>query len=242
MPQPSLRAIVSTDPPPPNGADGRSVSFARSMVPGITYSSVSRPSTKTPLLFGKLSTASSDSANQGASPGRKSKESEFAQRHPFLSFAPFDLNAFRTPSVLYRKGLSTPDLAHADLSTSAPRLAEPTFSSNPVISSASPVTGPAQLLPSGALSQPTQSTSASPAPSASMPPPRCPSSSSFFAARRIPPHLGSATSRLSSLLSQDEMESVGDRQARNGSGKESCEVVDGIERGIVEGGQNRWID
>ncbi|GAA5836588.1 hypothetical protein JCM5353_003726 [Sporobolomyces roseus] len=61
---PSLRAIVSTDPPPPNGADGRSVSFARSMVTGTTYSSQPRPSTKMPLSCGKLSTVSSGSANQ----------------------------------------------------------------------------------------------------------------------------------------------------------------------------------
>ncbi|GAA5856649.1 hypothetical protein JCM5353_005940 [Sporobolomyces roseus] len=204
-------------------------------------------------------------------------------------------SAASDPAPITPRGSFTPDLAHAVPSTSAPRLAEPTIPPNPVLSSAGPAGTSAQLVTSDLLSQPIQSTSASPAPSASMPPPRFPSSSSFFAARQLPPHLATTTSRLTSPLSKDTTLSIPpelisfisalsppttspdkvkliasilfragfdsfeaitelvalERETRMkmweivkleiGEDKKSCEVIEGIERRIFEGGQNGWM-
>lgn len=191
------------------------------------------------------------------------------------------------------EGSSTPVPDQAFASTSAAR---PTVPSNPVLSAATPAIVPAQALPSHPVLQPTPSTSAPPAPSSSMPPLRIPFSSSFFAARRLPPHLTSTTSRLSSPLSQatalsippellsfisslspsstslekvkliasilfragyDSFEAITElvafeRETRRkvweivklemGEDRENCEVVDGIERRIVEAGEEGWND
>ncbi|GAA5856868.1 hypothetical protein JCM5353_007304 [Sporobolomyces roseus] len=174
-----------------------------------------------------------------------------------------------------QEGSSTPVPDQAFASTSAAR---PTVPSNP----------------SHPCLQPTPSTSAPPAPSSSMPPPRLPASSSFFAARRLPPQLAATTSRLVSPLSKDTAPSIPpellsfisslspsstspdkvkliasilfragfdtfeaitelvafERATRGkvweifklelGEDEESCEIIEGIERRIVEAGEEGW--